>query len=1115
MKHDPISAEYKYKAFISYRHIPRDMAAAKALHTQIERYTVPAGRKDTASHSRKKWKVFRDEEELRVTNDLPQSIHDALDSSEYLIVICSPESMDSLWVPREIAHFLRNHDQEHILTVVTAGDPGQMLPDLLVRVSAEGYDTSRMNEPLYMDIRADNSRSMKRLLKERFLKLAATLHGCAYDDLVMREQRRRRTQFLQRLAIVVCFFASIIAVLLWSNHQITGKNQELEQKNEQLQQQQQEILLRESEVLTAQSLDALSEGDHFSAIKNAVSALPAFEGERPYYIPAEQALISSLGLLNNQSDHFFFSETTIESNVPITDFCMTEDGSAVVYLDQYGNVYFYDLQNAQVLWKHSFTEVEDCWHGTILHCSDNNSVIISFPFAGMISSISCDTGNLNWVYHEEHILNSRVLISPDQSQIIFYTRNAKNGDSPEPYEEAAHLRVISAGSGELMRDIDLSSQLLMDAQQLDLIYTGNDIAECISTDNTTFIGYYLAEDTLEYFAVDLINGTAEVILSLPGNRGEYCYSNIIFTENSTQFIAMRFGWIDSPVRIIKYDLSTHEILWETNPSEDPYELQSISSEEVYYTISGEDLVVVRENFLSVYDLHSGEQVRRGVLDYYVDHLPNNYVDRLVEHLFRIDTDLYGVIFNDGSFLTISIANDDPSEGMMLVEEVCSLGLIVDNLLYGNHISYTNVDVIYGGAVETAYNRNGSLVLAASNCDDIHRIKIYRRMSIGNELVTKQVQLIGCHDYIWDATTISINDQYTVIGPFGYERAYAQDEFLYFYEVLDANSFQSVCHIPVYDSDDPIYFLPDGSGYIYDGVWYDFDGKIVHEAEMLEWYNHEIATVNNTTVFLYHEYAEDQFEQIRIWRDSKEFPTVQLPKYLIHDERFGCLGNNGYYVYSAFGSPPEEYQYFAVLDISDSEWCRIQTGHTIESYYSAPYYQEPFCIGNSSPLIAFCDRAGRICIYRCDDGSLVRELSMEVPLASMQNMEFIADDTCLLIQTMDDLLLIIDINSGTIVYSEVLCPDSRSDYIWRPFYDQQEQRLFIRTNLSYDSICIDTATWTKMANIPGMIGYDSETNMVYQTSTELLTAGSRITASYFPSSGELIEIARSLVGMDEK
>lgn len=1108
MKHDPISAEYKYKAFISYRHIPRDMAAAKALHTQIERYTVPAGRKDTASHSRKKWKVFRDEEELRVTNDLPQSIHDALDASEYLIVICSPESMDSIWVPREIAYFLSHHDQEHILTVVTAGDPSQMLPDLLVRVSAEGYDTSRMNEPLYMDIRADNSRSMKRLLKERFLKLAATLHGCAYDDLVMREQRRRRTQFLQRLAIVVCFFASIIAVLLWSNHQITGKNQELEQKNEQLQQQQQEILLRESEVLTAQSLDALSEGDHFSAIKNAVSALPAFEGERPYYIPAEQALISSLGLLNNQSDHFFFSETTIDSNVPITDFCMTEDGSAVVYLDQYGNVYFYDLQNEQVLWKYSFTEFEDCWHGTILHCSENNSVIITFPFIGMISSISCNTGDLNWVYHEKHILNSRVLISPEQSQIIFYTRNAKNGDSPEPYEEAAHLRVISTGSGALVQDIDLSAQLFMDAQQLDLIYTGNDIAECISADNTTFIGYYLAEDTLEYFAVDLINGTAEVVLSLPGNWIEYGYSNIFFTENSTQFIVMQFGRSSLPVRIIKYDLSTHEILWET----DFPELQStnfyLSSEEVYYTISSEDLVVVRENFVIVYDLRSGEQVRMGALDIYVDRLIDNYV----EHLFRIDTDIYGVIFNDGSFVTINIVNEDPSEGMMLVEEVCSLGLDIDNLLYSNHIIYSNVDVIYGGAVETAYERNDSLVIAASNCDDIHKIKIYRRMPICNELAAKQVQLIGCHDYIWNTTTISINDQYTVIGPFRYEATYAEDGYLCFYEVLDDKTFQSVCHIPICDLDDPIYFLPDGSGYIYSGVLYDFSGKIVHESEMLEWNNHEIATVNNAPLFLYMNYRDSQ---VRIWYDGTEYSAVNIPEHLKDDEWYGSLGNNGYYVCTYYEMFPKEQVCFAVLDVLDNEWYCIPTDHTIDSFTLGYASWSNYCIGNVSPRLAICNSQGNLCIYNCDDGKLESEFFVDVSTASLMHMEFVADDSYLMLQTDSGLLLILDATSGTIVYNEVLCPDSRSDYIWQPFYDQQEQRLFIRTNLQYDSICIDTVTWTKMADIPGMIGYDSETNMVYQTNTELLTAGSRITASYFPSSGELIKIARSLVGMDER
>lgn len=298
MKYNPTSAEYKYKAFISYRHVPRDKAAAKALHTQIERYTVPAIKKHNSSHSIKKRKVFRHDEELRITNDLPQSIHEALDASEYLIVICSPEAVDSLWIPREISYFLKHHSQDHVLTVVTAGEPGHMLPDLQARVAVERGYPIELSEPLFLDIRADNDHDRKQLIKEHFLKLAATLHGCAYDDLVMREQRRRRTQFLQRLAVVVCFFASIIAVLLWSNYQITGKNEELEQKNEQLQQQQ-EILLRESEILTAQSLDALSEGNHFSAIKSAVSALPTFEGERPYYYPAEQALVSSLGLLNS------------------------------------------------------------------------------------------------------------------------------------------------------------------------------------------------------------------------------------------------------------------------------------------------------------------------------------------------------------------------------------------------------------------------------------------------------------------------------------------------------------------------------------------------------------------------------------------------------------------------------------------------------------------------------------------------------------------------------------------------------------------------------------------------------------------------------------------------
>ena len=35
------AAERRYKAFISYRHRPLDMAIAKKLHKRIERYVIP------------------------------------------------------------------------------------------------------------------------------------------------------------------------------------------------------------------------------------------------------------------------------------------------------------------------------------------------------------------------------------------------------------------------------------------------------------------------------------------------------------------------------------------------------------------------------------------------------------------------------------------------------------------------------------------------------------------------------------------------------------------------------------------------------------------------------------------------------------------------------------------------------------------------------------------------------------------------------------------------------------------------------------------------------------------------------------------------------------------
>lgn len=93
----------KYFAFISYKR--EDEEWAIWFHHELENYHLPAtlnGRADLPSEFRP---VFRDIDELKAGN-LPEQIYDALATSAYLIVICSPNSAKSKWVNKEIGDFI-------------------------------------------------------------------------------------------------------------------------------------------------------------------------------------------------------------------------------------------------------------------------------------------------------------------------------------------------------------------------------------------------------------------------------------------------------------------------------------------------------------------------------------------------------------------------------------------------------------------------------------------------------------------------------------------------------------------------------------------------------------------------------------------------------------------------------------------------------------------------------------------------------------------------------------------------------------------------------------------------------------------------------------------------
>ena len=91
--------ETTYSAFISYRHLPLDSAAAKAVQKALETYRIPKEiRKKTGVQKLKR--CFRDQDELPLADDQGSSIQKALTASDWLIVICSPDLPHSRWCLR-------------------------------------------------------------------------------------------------------------------------------------------------------------------------------------------------------------------------------------------------------------------------------------------------------------------------------------------------------------------------------------------------------------------------------------------------------------------------------------------------------------------------------------------------------------------------------------------------------------------------------------------------------------------------------------------------------------------------------------------------------------------------------------------------------------------------------------------------------------------------------------------------------------------------------------------------------------------------------------------------------------------------------------------------------
>ena len=278
--------EHHYKAFISYNHNPRDSRITRHLQSKLENFRIPKELrkgKDTKGVGR----VFLDKGELEVAGDLDEKILWALEHSEFLIVICSPESKESPWVHKEIEYFLQFHEKDNVLTVVTEGEPKDVLPEILLQrevVADTGERFVIPQEPLACDYRGP----IRKAEKEELPRLVAALIHCRYDDLMQRQRSYRMKRMIAVLTSAAAAFALLAGYMIWSNVQINENYLA--------------SLKEQSHSLALQSEEALQKGDRIKAIEYALEALPTEEQERPVVSDAVYALSEAIDLYNTPEE---------------------------------------------------------------------------------------------------------------------------------------------------------------------------------------------------------------------------------------------------------------------------------------------------------------------------------------------------------------------------------------------------------------------------------------------------------------------------------------------------------------------------------------------------------------------------------------------------------------------------------------------------------------------------------------------------------------------------------------------------------------------------------------------------------------------------------------------
>ena len=211
-------ASFRYRAFLSYSH--RDTEWGKWLHGALESYRIDkdlVGRQTRAGAVPKALRpIFRDREDFSAGHSLTEQTSSALLSSQFLVVICSPNAARSQYVNEEIRRFKALGRVDTVLPIIVDGEPGDperecFPPALRYKVGPDGALTDEREEPIAADARPQGDG--KDIAK---LKLVAGLLGVGLDEIVRRAERARRQRLRNWIGALALLTVTFAGLAVWA-----------------------------------------------------------------------------------------------------------------------------------------------------------------------------------------------------------------------------------------------------------------------------------------------------------------------------------------------------------------------------------------------------------------------------------------------------------------------------------------------------------------------------------------------------------------------------------------------------------------------------------------------------------------------------------------------------------------------------------------------------------------------------------------------------------------------------------------------------------------------------------------------------------------------------------